>query len=579
MRIVKAIALLVISLLILGGIFYLGDYITKIRYSNKRVIELLKIQSENNNFNSLSDILSKLQQAKEGFVKTKTQLEQFINLIPKIREDITLKENLNEVINSLPCFSELQFIKKGLDQKEDSLECLKNLSLKLEALKELNILPIENYQQKITNLLEILGDKEEKNYLVLLQYPSIPRPTGGFLSAYGILNINKGKIKFDGGHIVDLDNLLTKKIVPPEPLQLIANQWFFHDLNWFYDFNLTGKKIIELYEASQNTKLDGVILINPQVISEILKTIGDVKLENYPMIVNANNFDIFLKEQLELGMKPGPLRGKPLVLDDFFKVIFERLKETDSEKLVSLINKLNNFISQKDIQLYFKVERLNQAMIFNNLKLKDNFIGVNFSHLDKEFSEDKRLKKIILKTEISQESQFINQLTISAEAKNSFERKILTYLKIYLPKEAEILEARGLVKQEKKDLSTYFQRLNYVKDKDISLAEENQVILGDSGLTLYSENGKLVAAGFAYLSQSPFVLEYRLPQVLKDEDLPYPFEIQILKQSGQNVNFLYKFILPDELKLGPTLFSFSKWLTLDKDLTIKVNIEKNEPYF
>lgn len=579
MRIIKAISLLIFGLIILGSIFYLGDYVTKIRYSNRRVIEILKTTNPNNNFGYNPDFLNKVKEVKENFAETKLKLEQFINLIPKLKEDIVLKENLTEIINNLNCLSELTFLRDGLKQKEGSLDCLKNLSIKLEALKDLNILPIEDYQQKIANLLEILGEKEKKSYLVLIQYPSIPRPTGGFLAAYVILNSDKGKITFEGGHIIDLDNILTKKIIPPEPLQLIANQWFFHDLNWFYDFNLSAKKISELYKEATLKELDGIILINPSVISEIINSTGEIKMENYPSVINANNFNRFLKEQLEIGMKPGSIREKPLVLDDFFNIVFAKLKELDSEKLLSLKDKFNNFIVQKEIQLYFKNDILNGSINSLNFKLTKNFVGVNFSYLNKELEEDNRLKKVILKTEISNESQLINQLTISAEAKTPSQRKILTYVKIYLPQDIEILEARGLVRQEKENLTTYFQKLNYQKDQDLSLAEESQIILEESGLTIYKENGKLVASGFAYLSQSPFVLEYSLPEVLREDSLPYSYEIQILKQSGQSVNFLYKFILPDELKLGPTLFSFSKWIPLDKDLTIKVNIEKNELYF
>ncbi|MGC8880658.1 MAG: DUF4012 domain-containing protein [Minisyncoccia bacterium] len=581
MRIIKIVLLLIFCLLILGGIFYLGDYLTNLKYSNQKVIEIFKNERLGDEFNSRLEALSKLKEAKENFFKTKQKLEQFIYLIPKIKDDVVLKENLNEIIDNLDCFLEFKFISDGLNQKENSLDCLKNLAIKLETIKNLDILPINQYQQNINSLVEFLGDKEKKNYLVLIQYPLIPRPSGGFLAAYGILSFDKGKISFVGDHIIDLDNFFTKKIIPPEPLEIIANQWFFHDLNWFYDFNLTGKKILENAQGILSLKLDGVIIINPEVVAQILEPIGEVKIENYPLVITANNFNYFLKEQLEAGMKPGPLREKPLVLDKFFSALFEKLKGINSEELINLSEQFSNFLSQKDIQLYFRDENLNQSQIFQSNsdkeKASDNFIGVNFSYLEKEFQEDSRPKRVILKTEISNENQFINQITVNAEAKNPQERKMLSYLKIYLPEDIEVLEARGLVQLDKEDLSAYYQKLNYIKDEDLTLAEENQIKFNDTGLTLYKENGKLVAGGFAYLGQSPFVLKYALPKVLKTAG--EQFSVKILKQSGQNINFLYKFVLPDNLKLGSTLFPFGKWIPLDKDLNIKVTIEKNEPSF
>ncbi|HOK17324.1 MAG TPA: DUF4012 domain-containing protein [Candidatus Paceibacterota bacterium] len=584
MRLIKKISFLFLILALLGGIFYLGDYVTKLRYSNKKVLNSLEEQSKTQNLQGISSLSEELGRVKEGLTQTKGELEKFINLIPRLKEDVKLKETLTAIIDNLDCLDNLTFILDGLNQKEDSLICLKNLYNSFKDLEKLNVSFGKNYQQDISTILDFLGDSQKKNYLVLLQYPFISRPTGGLFASYGILSIDKGKINFSGNHISDLDNIFVSKIIPPEPLQAISNQWFFHDLGWFYDFDFTAKKIIQFYEENTQDKIDGVILINPETIANIMEVVGEIKLEDYSLAITANNFSEFLKEQLETGFKPGPSRLSPLILDDFFTLIFEKLKTQDPEKITNLIDNFQSQILEKDIQFYFKDEKFNQY--FSRYLEKEtnqtdysNFLAVTFSLIDKELKTDTRLKKIILKTEITEEGKFINQLIVNAEARTSADRKNLDYLKIYLPEGVEILKVEGLTKVNKEDNSKYYEKLNYAKDSDLNLIEQSKIIMEEENAEIYKENGKLVIGGFAYLSKTPVNLDYVLPFSLQKENLPQLVETNIYRQSGQSVNFLYKIILPSELRLSPTLFSFEKWIPLDKDLNIKVNIEKNEPNF
>ena len=582
MRIIKTIILLVISLIVLGGIFYVGNYITNLKYSNQKVVNLLKEYKGDENLLNIVSFFKDLKDVKEKLSFTKSELEKFANLLPQLKEDVVLKESFQDILNDLDCVNQKKFILEGLNQKEEALSCLKDLYTKLGNFEKFNIPFVNNYRNDILTLLEFLGESQKKDYLVLIQNPLISRPTGGFVFSYGILTLEKGKISFSGEHIRELDDIFISKIIPPEPIQLISNQWFFHDLNWFFDFNLTAKKIINYYKESTGKDLDGVILINEELIRNLLSYTSSVQLTDYDKPINQTNFLTFIEEQVENGFKPGPLREKPVVLKEFFDSLFEKLKNLEPEKMGEIIDSFPKMVLEKDIQIYFKEEKFNQyfSKIVKGEDLeKDNFIGVTFSFLDKDFREDSRLKKIILKTEITKENKFINHLLINAEAKNANERKILTYLKIYLPLNVEILESRGAVKFDKENLTTYYQKLGFIKDNDLLESENTKIVKEEENIEIYKEGDKLVVGGFAYLSQTPFSLDYVLPIEFEKENLPQLYKMTILKQSGEEINLLYKFILPDEIVLGPTLFSFEKWIPLEKDLNIKVNLLKNEQSF
>ncbi len=357
---------------------------------------------------------------------------------------------------------------------------------------------------------------------------------------------------------------------------MIENQWFFHDLNWFYDLSLSGEKLINNFNEVTSYKTEGLILINPEVIKEILKTTGEITLKEYPFPISYNNFESFLKEELINGMKPGPLRTKPIVLDAFFNLLFEKLKEIDSDQLEKLIDNLIDLKDQKDIQFYFKNQKFNDLFNIKKKSESKNFVGVTFSYLNKELKEDIRQKKIALKTELNEDGRFINQINILAEATNLSEKRILTYLKVYLPKDVELIETTGWQKVEIKDLSDYFKKLNYLIDQDVLKIEENQIHLENTEAKISLENNKTVIEGFANISVEPINIKYYLKEMVPENEKSFPFEIEILKQSGQNVTFIYNLLLPKNYKLGPNLFTFNKWLDLNKDLVIKFTIEKNE---
>ncbi len=185
MKVLKSIVVLVLALIILGSIFYIGDYITKLRYSNQKIIEIIKQEDLKLN-NPLNEVLFKLQQVYSTFTQSKEKIEEFVSIFPKVKEDVALRENFLEILKNLQCFTNYQFLKDGLSQKEEALLCLQILKEKLNTIKGLNLKIVEEFENKIITLLEFLGEKEKKAYLVLLQYPAISRPTGGFLSSYGV---------------------------------------------------------------------------------------------------------------------------------------------------------------------------------------------------------------------------------------------------------------------------------------------------------------------------------------------------------------------------------------------------------
>lgn len=142
---------------------------------------------------------------------------------------------------------------------------------------------IEDASPFIKVLPTLLGDPEEKKYLVLFQNDKELRPTGGFLTAYAIFRINKGVIKVDTSEdIYVLDASIANKKKAPEPiLKYLAKVPVLNlrDSNLSPDFQESMKSFRELYgEAGKYVNVDGIVAIDTHALVSAMNILGDVQV-------------------------------------------------------------------------------------------------------------------------------------------------------------------------------------------------------------------------------------------------------------------------------------------------------------
>lgn len=131
-------------------------------------------------------------------------------------------------------------------------------------------------------LPSLLGQPNEKKYLVLFQNDKELRPSGGFLTAYAYFRINKGVIALDGSNdMYEMDSRLTKKVPAPQiildylPLVYNLN---LRDSNLSPDFVASMKNFEDLYQyVSGKQNYDGIIAIDTHVLVTVLNILGEVQ--------------------------------------------------------------------------------------------------------------------------------------------------------------------------------------------------------------------------------------------------------------------------------------------------------------
>jgi hypothetical protein len=143
-------------------------------------------------------------------------------------------------------------------------------------------------QPLLKELPNILGAKEEKNYLILFQNTAERRATGGFYTFFAVFNVNKGKLSIkDSSDIYDLDNSISNHPPAPEKIKLYhknVSRFFIRDSNLSPDYAESLKLFDSLYQkAGRRVDYDGVITMDSKVLVDMLQIFGDTQ-------VNGINF-------------------------------------------------------------------------------------------------------------------------------------------------------------------------------------------------------------------------------------------------------------------------------------------------
>ncbi len=138
-----------------------------------------------------------------------------------------------------------------------------------------------NAQPLLVNLPKLLGEPEEKRYLVLFQNDKELRSTGGFITAYAQFRFVHGKAILEkADDIYALDASLKQKFPAPREISTYLKGVYnlnLRDTNLSPDFKLSMQKFEELYDtAAGREKIDGIWAMDTHVLVEALRILGPI---------------------------------------------------------------------------------------------------------------------------------------------------------------------------------------------------------------------------------------------------------------------------------------------------------------
>lgn len=228
-----------------------------------------------------------------------------------------------------------------------------------------------------------LGQSSPKTYLLLFQNDKELRATGGFMTAYAFLKIDKGRLSTtvsDDIYRLDEKLLITCKskvcpITPPAPIVKYLPEangkprsaWSMRDSNISPDLPTSLKEFERMYQMlGEGLPFDGVITIDTQVVEELIAVTGPVDVFGTTYSAqpdkrcNCPNVIYELEHYAEIASKGEA--DRKAVLGTLMQQILARSLGSGPEKLPAFINTGVKLASDKHIMFYMHDAKTQQAL-------------------------------------------------------------------------------------------------------------------------------------------------------------------------------------------------------------------------
>lgn len=279
---------------------------------------------------------------------------------------------------------------------------IRNKIIEIQKTSKIASQTFSDYKPVIASLGKMAGAEEPQKYLVLFQNDNELRPTGGFLTAYAIITIDKGVVNSEkSDDIYELDQKFTKRIAIPEVLgKYLTTEKYYHlrDMNISPDFKTSMEEFYANYSTvrGEPDDIDGIIAVDTHVLSELLKVIGPVEAPGYGVFSAENDIRCDCPQVVyalsEIITKPTPYmrEDRKGVLGPLMKSILAKTFDLDKARFPELFAVAMSSIESRHLQMYFMDETSQLATEQINAggrlyELKDNFkdwqMGTNMDFL------------------------------------------------------------------------------------------------------------------------------------------------------------------------------------------------------
>jgi hypothetical protein len=156
---------------------------------------------------------------------------------------------------------------------------------------------VETIEKYLPDILAVLGDGGERTYALLFQNNAESRATGGNPGAGAIMTVSDGRITMREDRdvlryfIAGRTNAHQQKIEPAETSQLFESDTAKYSQNYtrLPNFPDTAKMFNGLWADSTDGHLDGVISLDPVVLSHMLKVAGPMQVPGEKQQITADN--------------------------------------------------------------------------------------------------------------------------------------------------------------------------------------------------------------------------------------------------------------------------------------------------
>ena len=317
-----------------------------------------------------------------------------------------------------------------------------------------------------------LGQNKTKNYLLLFQNDKEIRATGGFLTAYAFLKIDKGQINATtSDDIYRLDERLLGTcqskvcpLAPPAPIIKYLPEvdgkprqaWSMRDSNLSPDVSTSAKEFERMYGyLGQGLPFDGIIYIDSQVVEELIEVTGEIEVFGTPFSskldhrCNCPNVIYELESYAEIASKGE--QDRKAILGVLMQQMLVKLIGADTEKIPQFLETVVRLANHKHIMFYMHDGKTQSALSKLNWIGEIKEYGGDYLHInDSNFAGGK--SNIYLEEKVTQEIKVSGgKVTkkITVEYKNPQKHDTWlnginrSYVRFYVPLGSKLVSSKG----------------------------------------------------------------------------------------------------------------------------------------
>jgi len=493
-------------------------------------------------------------------------------------EGETASERIDFIAESLPAIiPKLDEISKGAESVKfefsyvnpqqypvrlGKYEVRSNVEKALDSINEVTRLITEG-KPLIENSPYLLGLDEPRTYLVIFQNDKELRPTGGFITAYSIMKVDKARFEpVSSDDIYHLDAKYKPTIPAPDPIidylkgpYVLNKNLRLRDMNWNPDFQESMEIFLEEAEDIGIDEIDGVVAVDTQALVYLLDVLGSVDVPGFGHfsneIVEECNCPQVIYELESFADVEGPIVWDPAgtgkivyqppnadnrkkIIGPLMNSIFAYSMGQPKEKIPSLFESAFKSLLEKHVILYMHDDDVQKAVSDFGIggrviETENDYLSIIDANLGGRKSNLYVTQEVYQDITVEKDGTVTKKVEIVYKNPEEFDGWLNSILpnwsRIYIPKGSEVIKVEGF----------------------------------EESVDPFEELGKTVIAGYFELRPQGVTtinLEYKLPFKVKGKYL-----LNIQKQSGTHKPL-------HTIKLG----KYHEEFFLDKDTLLNIKI-------
>lgn len=213
---------------------------------------------------------------------------------------------------------------------------------------------VSNATLLLDRLPSILGEDEQRSYLLVFQSPSEARGGGGLIGVVAELKAFEGRLSLGQIRTVrDLVKRMHGTVAAPRSFEktygplLATREW--RSVNVSPNFPITSRVLLRMYRRSLGRSLDGVIAADPLTIAALTKATGPLKAGGWDVSINADN-------------------ARRVLLHDVYRH-FHFLEHRQNRYFANLVDVIWNAASSGDVEVADLASSLSESVRKQHLKV------------------------------------------------------------------------------------------------------------------------------------------------------------------------------------------------------------------